>query len=366
MKKYLLAALAALSLAMFSLSDQALADSNDVRTLILSNELISANQGGLIDGLIAGGHGSKSLYQILQLLVAQPGNGIPADFVTSVANNPPGSQVFTVPLSNFAGLNNPVGINADGTFIIQPIFGRDYDGEVGYVTNFGVSGIGLVWYTLASNSSNFIDTGAPSGAGPNHLAIGIAWIKSRDARTFFLSNEAPGALMDKLIAAGHGSESLYQILQYLAAQPGSGIPVDFVTGVGSHPGSDAHMFPLSTFADPSNNPVGIADDGSLTIAGLYGRDLVGQVGYVTNTVPYPGIGLARITMATSPAYYIDAGADTDASVGQTFYKGIGVAWAGAVGSTAIPSLNGWGMSLLAMALAGAALFYLRKRQGESS
>jgi len=293
MKKYLLAALAAWSLGLFSLSGQALADATDVRTLILSNELVSANQGGLIDGLIAQGHGGENLYQILQLLAAQPGNGIPADFVTSVANNPPGSQVFTVPLSTFAGLNNPVGINADGTFIIQPIYGRDYDGEVGYVTNLGNSSIGAVWYTLASNASYFIDTGVPSGSGPNHLAIGIAWIKARDARTFLLSNEAPGSLMDKLIAAGHGGESLYQILQFLAAQPGSGIPADFVTAVGSHPGSDAHMFPLSTFADPSNNPIGIGDDGSLIVAGLYGGDVAGQSGYVTNTVPYPGIGPAR-------------------------------------------------------------------------
>jgi hypothetical protein len=42
-----------------------------------------------------------------------------------------------------------------------------------------------------------------------------------------ISNEAPGYL----ITAGHGSENLYQVLQFLAAQPGSGIPADFVTEV---------------------------------------------------------------------------------------------------------------------------------------
>jgi hypothetical protein len=69
--------LVVLSLALFSLSGKALADSNDARTLVLSNEL-GAAQGGLIDRLIATGHGSQNLYQILQLLAAQPGTGAKA------------------------------------------------------------------------------------------------------------------------------------------------------------------------------------------------------------------------------------------------------------------------------------------------
>jgi hypothetical protein len=41
-----------------------------------------------------------------------------------------------------------------------------------------------------------------------------------NAKTFMLSNEAPGYLIDNLIAAGYGDSSLYAVMQYL--QPLSG------------------------------------------------------------------------------------------------------------------------------------------------
>jgi len=170
--------------------------------LFPSNELGPAGEGGLIDRLIAAGHGTKNLSQILQLLADQPGTGIPADFVTSVGNNPAGSEVFTAPLSNFAGLNSPVGISADGTLIIVNIFGRDYDGDVGFVTNNAtITGDARVSYTLASNSSYFIDTGVSIDFGPitgqNYMAIGIAHANA--SRSCVISNEAPGYLIDKLM-----------------------------------------------------------------------------------------------------------------------------------------------------------------------
>lgn len=361
MRKFLAGVGVVLSLALVFLPEPVLADADDVRTFILSNENGSAGGIGLIDALIAQGHGSQNLYQILQLLAAQPGSGIPSGFVTSVGNNPPGSEVFTAPLNNFAGANNPVGINADGTLLIAGLYGRDYDGDAGFVTNHAISGIGSVWYTLASNASYFIDTGVSSDSGPNHLAIGIAWVKSRDARTFMLSNEAPGYLIDKLIAAGY--ENLYQALQFLAAQPGSGIPADFVTEVGNHPGSDAFTAALSNFADWSNNPIAIGDDGSLIVAAVYGRDYDGQSGYVTNTVQYPGIGPAKLTMATSPVYYIDAGTNVANGV-TTYYRAFGIAWADA-DSVSIPTLNEWGMILLSLVLAGAGLIYMKRRRQDT-
>jgi hypothetical protein len=122
MGKSMFAVLVVLLLALFSLSGNVQADSTDPRTFVLSNELDpAAYPGGLIDQLIAAGYGSYNLYQTLQLLAAQPGGGIPADFVTSVGNNPTGSEVFTVALSNFAGRNNPVGINANGSLKITSI-----------------------------------------------------------------------------------------------------------------------------------------------------------------------------------------------------------------------------------------------------
>jgi hypothetical protein len=99
-------------------------------------------------------------------------------------------------------------------------------------------------------------------------------------------------------------------LQFLATQPGSGIPADFVTEVGSNPGNDAFTAALNNFADESNNPIGIGADGNLIVAPVYGRDYDGRSGFVTNTVQYSGIGPAKVTLATSPIYYIGAGAMT--------------------------------------------------------
>jgi len=333
MKKYIFACLIVLLLALFSLSGSIRADSADTRTLILSNELGSSGEGGLIDRLIAAGHGSKNLYEILQLLAAQPGSSIPADFVTSVGNNPAGSEVFTATLSNFAGLNGPVCINADGTLKIKPIFGRDYDGHTGYATtNATITGVARFNTVLATSSTYYIDAGAaPSG---RYQAIGIVYTHAK--LSLVLSNEAPGYLIDKLIANGHGSENLYQVLQFLAAKSGSGIPADFVTEVGNSPaGSDVFMAALSIFADPSNNPIVINADGTLHVVSIYGRDYDGKTGYVTNNTPYSGIGQAKTTMATSPAYYIDAG--SGGGDGTFIYYAIGIAWAGATTPPAAPT-----------------------------
>lgn len=317
MKKYMFACSLMILLALFSLSGSLRADSADDRALVLSNEIGSKGASGLIDQLIAAGHGSKNLYQILQFLTAQSGSGIPADFVTAVGSNPAGSEVFTATLSNFAGLNNPVCINADGTLSIVPIFGRDLDGDTGFVTNkVHYPGIALANFTMATSPAYYVHAGEKDGGPPTvyYQAIGIAY--ANHSRSFVISNEAPGYLIDKLIAAGY--QNLYQVLQFLAAKSGSGIPADFVTEVGNSP-ADSEVFTaaLNNFAG-LNNPVGINADGTLMITGVYGLDYDGKTGYVTNNVDYTGIGKTRITMATSPVYYI---------VPQTGYYAIGIAWA---------------------------------------
>ena len=200
---------------------------------------------------------------------------------------------------------------------------------------------------------------------PRYEAIGIAY--ANNSRSFVISNEAPGYLIDKLIAAGHGSENLYQVLQFLAAQPGTGIPTDFVTEVGNNlPGSEVRTAPLSVFANIANNPICINADGSLHVASIYARNYDGQSGFVTNIVQYSGIGSAKFTIATSPVYYIDAG--NSQTPGQS-YLAFGVAWAGAAAppaaATPVPTLNEWGMILLSLAMGVAALFYMKRRQRDA-
>lgn len=202
MKKFLVAAWFVLTLALAFLPGPVLADADDPRTLVLSNELGPEGEGGLIDRLIAAGHGSDNLYEVLQFLSAQPGTGIPADFVASVGNNPPGSDVFTATLSNFAGLNGPVCINADGTLRNNAIFGRIYDGQTGYVTSqVDYPGIALANFTMAESSTYYIDAGARP-LGGRYQAIGIAWADA-DSASIPTLNEW-GLILLSLVLAGAG------------------------------------------------------------------------------------------------------------------------------------------------------------------
>jgi hypothetical protein len=66
-------------------------------------------------------------------------------------------------------------------------------------------------------------------------------------------------------------------------------------------------------------------------------------------------------MATSPVYYIDAGASDDPPVS---YLAIGIAWADAADAASIPTLTGWGIILMALILAGiGAVAMHRQRAG---
>jgi hypothetical protein len=83
------------------------------------------------------------------------GRGIPADFVTEVGNNLPGSEVFKEALSNFS-INYPVCINANGTITINPVYWRDYNGNTGFVTNnVEYTGIGEAKITMATSPAYY-------------------------------------------------------------------------------------------------------------------------------------------------------------------------------------------------------------------
>ena len=305
---------------------------NDVRTFVLSNELGATGlQGGLIDQLIAAGHGNDNLYEVLQFLAADSASGIPADFVNEVGSNPSGSEVFTTALNNFAGLNNPVCINADGTLGIQAHFGRDYDGQTGYTTEtVHYSGIGLANFTMAQSETYYIDAGE-SYIG-HYQAIGIAWSKSikyDTTKTIILSNEmgcqSSGGLLDMLVSEGYGNSSLFDVLQLLQPHSQEVINTEFMNLLAKTNYKDVFEAPLQNFADSSNNPIGIGENGMLIVAPVYGRDLMGKPGF--NTISYNRSGTTKemFTYATSPEFYIDAGVKTidDTS---TIFKAYAVIW----------------------------------------
>ena len=107
-------------------------------------------------------------------------NGAISDrFLKTLRSCPAGSEVFNPEayLGNFAGLNNPVIVNVDGTSMISSIFGRSYFDHAGYTTTHSYQAdIGNINLTAADGVGSFIDTGERiTSAGQNYKAFAIAW-----------------------------------------------------------------------------------------------------------------------------------------------------------------------------------------------
>jgi hypothetical protein len=150
-------------------------------TLVISNELGTEDEGGLIDALIAAGYGDDTMYEVLELSQPDFSSVITERFVKTLDSTPAGSEVFTVALSNFAGVNGPVGINADGTLTITAIYGRDYDGDTGYTTTSSTyTGVGVVRLRTADSEDDYIPAGSSSvgGVTTNYYALAIAWMST--------------------------------------------------------------------------------------------------------------------------------------------------------------------------------------------
>ena len=143
-------------------------------TIVLTNEAAK-----LIDKLIAAGHGNDNLYKVLELLQPYFSGVITNRFMKTLDSTPAGSEVFTAALSSFAGVNNPVCINVDGTVRVQPIYGRNYHDKPGYTTTkSNMAGVGTVWATAADSPAYYINAGTAT-VGDNTItykAFAVVWM----------------------------------------------------------------------------------------------------------------------------------------------------------------------------------------------
>ena len=137
---------------------------------------VLTNEGGLIDKLIAAGHGANTLYDTLVFLQPYSHGTITDRFLTTLLAAPDNSTVFTVALS-VAALdgNNPKCINVDGTAFATGVYGREYADKLGYTTaQSDLNNVGAVWVT-AADAAHLIDAG---GEGDIHYkAFAVAWMK---------------------------------------------------------------------------------------------------------------------------------------------------------------------------------------------
>jgi hypothetical protein len=290
-------------------------DADTVLAFVLSNEA----PGYLIDNLVANGYGDSCLYSVLVELQPISGGVITVAFLDSLYTSN-GDDIFNYPLSVFSNPeNNPIVICMDGTAHIASIYGRDYYQMEGFNTyNDTLVPVGLKLFTYATGSEYYIDAGTGSGSG-YYKVFAIAWSLGS---TFVLSNEAPGYLIDKLIASGYGNNNLFEVLTALQPVSGGAIPLDFLNQLAACPaGSDIFTAQLNYFAG-LNNPVCINLDGTMSINAIFAEDYYQQEGYETYIGNQAGVGNELFTYASSPQHYIDAGAASEL----THYKAFTIAW----------------------------------------
>lgn len=166
-------------------------------TIVLSNE----SPGYLIDNLIEAGHGGKSLYEVLQLLQSDSGGAIPEQYMDALAACPPGSDIFTAPLSVFADPeNNPICINSDGTLHVAGVFAHYYSGKTGYADSQG-SPIDACFpiFTQATGPDYYIDSGSSNIPGnPSYQTFTIIWGQAAEEDLYRVTARVDG---------GHGTVS---------------------------------------------------------------------------------------------------------------------------------------------------------------
>jgi len=140
--------------------------------------------------------------------------------------------------------------------------------------------------------------------------------------TVLLSNEAPGRLIDRLIAQGYGDDTLYDVLSYLKAQSGGVISDAFHTQVTNSPaGMSVFTTRLSRYAGIDWG-VCIAGDGDVHEAPYRGSDYAGAPGYVTTSSQDRQF---TFTAAQDAAHYLFTASRRHGSVTTNYYA-FAIAW----------------------------------------
>jgi hypothetical protein len=324
-------------------------------TFVISNEA----PGFLITRLIAAGHGGDSVYQATVYLASMPGAGaiITPAFLNALATCPTSSEIFTTTVAQVTAQGISVSISTDGTARYDNIEGGTYAGRYPVIQtgNATVQNVRLVHSTDSQVPLNAnVVQGPLAGMTTTYNAFAVAWALpdsppsatpappslwlvltgclillgyalwsrrravllpllllslatlpahaqirvNQNQDTFVISNEGPGFLITKLIAAGHGGDSPYQATLFLAGLPGTGavFPPTFFALLANAPHS-ADIF-TRTLAEYSGagTSISINTDGTLrqddihasTFVGLYptiatGNGVIGNVGIVHST-----------------------------------------------------------------------------------
>ena len=277
-------------------------------TFVLSNE----GPGFLIDQLVNAGYGNLNLYQALSQITADTNPSVsgiltPA-FLQNLRDAPAGSQIFTTQLKDVTSQGVSVSISTDGTVRYDDITGRPYYDDGAPTLSSAISGVGRGLFTHSSDSQTPLNAivvqGPLAGMTTTYSVFGVAWAGWPIG---FVLGEGPGKLVDSLIAAGYGSDNLYDALVAVQLDTDPSIsPVltdAFLSTLASCPAnSTIFTTKLSAYA---GSGVAIYADCTAVATSLHGSGFNGLAGNTMLATVISGVGHAAV-VSVSPAYAMDS------------------------------------------------------------
>ena len=182
---------------------------------------------------------------------------------------------------------------------------------------------------LTQQGSPLAGTGA-AGAADRGVFVGIsadgtaAILGHPTSQSFVLSDEGAGLITGRLVAAGHGNDSLYQALvaiQQSTSPSVAGIITNaFLATLASCP-ADSQILTTQLRNIPAGSSVAISTDCTAQLVNVLGATYYNQTGTATLGAVIPGAGTGLFTSTTDPQVPL-----TSWQAGGTTYDVFGVAW----------------------------------------
>jgi hypothetical protein len=319
-----------------------------------SGVILGEGPGKLVDALIGIGYGSDNLYQALVDIALDTNPGVSGvltpTFLLTLKACGPATPVKANLLSGYAG--GGVLINADCTAMATGLQGSGFNGLAGTSTQFtAISGL--------STPAAVISLSPAYTFAGGYSVFGILYAPQGSSQSFVLSNEAPGQLIGKLIAAGYGSENLYDTLISISADTDPSIsngplPDAFINTLATCPASAAIF---TTHLQDVAGTIAISDDCTVQSSSLQGSAFNGKPGTTTKATMVSGVGPALAVYA-SPLTTWTKSVTVGSGTATVTYNAFTILYT--PGSAPVPTLRVWGVVLLAGMLGLLGYLYLRK------
>ena len=328
-----------------------------------SGIVLAQGPGKLVDSLIAGGYGNDNLYEAL-LQITSDSNPTVSDVLTPAFLNtlracPANSVIFTNLLTSYAG--SGVVVYANCTASATGLQGSGFNGLAGSTTRpFVLSGVSARAAVVSLSPAYALDA--------THSVFGVFYVSQGTSQSFVLSNEAPGQLIGKLVAAGYGDLNLYEALvtiqQHTSPSVAGVLTPTFLASLNRCAAGD-QIF--TTLLKNVSGTVAISDDCSAQTVSVQGSAFSGRAGTATLVTGISGASPASLVSSTSssPLTSWTQNVTVGSGTATVTYNAFAILYTpGSAPATpppaGVPALSVWGMALLAGLLVGMAALQLHR------